>query len=161
MTDVPTIPALTIHQPFAELIAMGAKKIETRGWHAPPAVIGRRIAIHAGLAKTSLHLCDTPPFDQFIHDPERLPFGAVVATAVLARCTPMEQAAIDQLEEQYPQEHQFGFYALGRFAFVLRHPIRLPEPVPVRGRQGFFNVPRHELGLPDPKPLPVQEAVSA
>ena len=43
-----TIPALTVWQPWATLIALGAKPYEFRGWHAPASIIGRRIGIHAG-----------------------------------------------------------------------------------------------------------------
>ncbi len=40
--------ALTIWQPWATLIAVGAKPYEFRSWAAPRWVIGKRIAIHAG-----------------------------------------------------------------------------------------------------------------
>ena len=40
--------AITLHQPFASLIANGTKTIETRSWAPPKALIGQRIAIHAG-----------------------------------------------------------------------------------------------------------------
>lgn len=40
--------ALTLHQPYASLIARGVKTIETRTWPAPAGLIGERIAIHAG-----------------------------------------------------------------------------------------------------------------
>ena len=40
--------ALTLHQPWASLIAEGPKTVETRSWSAPAWVIGQRIAIHAG-----------------------------------------------------------------------------------------------------------------
>lgn len=40
--------ALTIWQPWASLIAIGAKPYEFRGWRPPCAIIGQRIAIHAG-----------------------------------------------------------------------------------------------------------------
>ncbi|WWT39816.1 hypothetical protein [Microcystis phage Mwe-JY25] len=40
--------ALTIWQPWASLIAIGAKPYEFRGWKPPRAIIGQRIAIHAG-----------------------------------------------------------------------------------------------------------------
>ncbi|HRE01606.1 MAG TPA: hypothetical protein PLV68_09920, partial [Ilumatobacteraceae bacterium] len=38
---------LTLHQPFATLVGLGQKLIETRGQAAPRSVIGQRIAIHA------------------------------------------------------------------------------------------------------------------
>lgn len=40
--------AITIWQPWASLIAEGFKPYEFRGWKAPDALIGQRIAIHAG-----------------------------------------------------------------------------------------------------------------
>lgn len=42
-----TLPALTVWQPWATLIAIGAKPYEFRKWRAPKAHRGRRIAIHA------------------------------------------------------------------------------------------------------------------
>ena len=40
--------ALTLHQPWASLIADGRKTIETRSWPPPRTLVGERIAIHAG-----------------------------------------------------------------------------------------------------------------
>lgn len=40
--------ALTIWQPWATLIAIGAKPYEFRGWQPPKWLIGKRLAIHAG-----------------------------------------------------------------------------------------------------------------
>lgn len=40
--------ALTVWQPWASLIAIGAKPYEFRGWKPPRNLIGQRIAIHAG-----------------------------------------------------------------------------------------------------------------
>lgn len=40
--------ALTIWQPWASLIAIGAKPYEFRGWRPPRTIISQRIAIHAG-----------------------------------------------------------------------------------------------------------------
>ena len=42
--------AITLHQPFASLIANGTKTIETRSWAPPQGLIGERIAIHAAKA---------------------------------------------------------------------------------------------------------------
>lgn len=39
---------ITIWQPWASLIAIGAKPYEFRGWAAPKGLIGKRIGIHAG-----------------------------------------------------------------------------------------------------------------
>jgi hypothetical protein len=39
--------AISLWQPWASLIACGAKRYETRSWHPPPALIGQFVAIHA------------------------------------------------------------------------------------------------------------------
>ena len=39
--------AITLWQPWASLVALQIKTIETRSWPAPKALIGQRIAIHA------------------------------------------------------------------------------------------------------------------
>ena len=43
--------ALTLDQPWVQLMAWGLKNIETRSWPAPRILIGQRIAIHAGKRK--------------------------------------------------------------------------------------------------------------
>ena len=109
--------ALTIRQPWAQLIALGVKTIETRSWRAPKALIGQTIAIHAGLAKPesdwpksitdyTMWLDEfgerflqrywytdeqTPGADVWPlgYEDWPLPLGAIVATATLADCLPM------------------------------------------------------------------------
>ena len=50
--------AISLHQPWASLIAVGIKTIETRSWAPPKALIGQRIAIHA--AKKTISIQDIP-----------------------------------------------------------------------------------------------------
>lgn len=52
------IPAITIHQPWATLIAIGAKRWETRSRPAPAKHIGQRIAIHAAARRPDPHVLD-------------------------------------------------------------------------------------------------------
>lgn len=40
--------AITVHQPWASLIAIGEKNVENRDWHPPDGLLGSWIAIHAG-----------------------------------------------------------------------------------------------------------------
>jgi len=46
--------ALTIWQPWASLIMIGAKPYEFRGWPAPVRIIGQRLGIHAGARQPQL-----------------------------------------------------------------------------------------------------------
>jgi hypothetical protein len=142
---------ISLWQPWATLVAVGAKRIETRHWPAPATLVGQRIGIHA--AKTTAHLaiCGEWPFNEHIPDPRALPLGAVVATAVLARCREITSEGAALLEERDRQEAAFGLYAPGRFAWVLRDVVALEQPVPFRGSQGFFDVPDEALGFERPQ----------
>lgn len=136
--------ALTLHQPFATLIALEAKRVETRGWPAPAWLPGQRIAIHAGKGTDYLPLIHAEPFAAALaglglETGALLPMGAVVCTAVLDRCTMMTPAAIAVLEADNPVEHAFGHYEPGRFAWVLRDVQVFAEPIPARGYQKVWN----------------------
>lgn len=131
--------ALSLWQPWASLIAIGAKRIETRHWSAPRSLWGQRIAIHAAKRGSELWLLEEWPFSEY--DLEPLPLGAIVATAVIARCTEITELGAAELEHEHPHEYAFGNYEPGRFAWVLRDVERLAEPIPFRGAQGFFDVP--------------------
>ena len=87
--------ALTLHQPWASLVALGVKTIETRSWPAPASLIGQPLAIHAGLTKADWR---DPVWGPLIEPGTAcvlrvgirpLPLGAVVATCRLAACVPM------------------------------------------------------------------------
>lgn len=149
--------AIGLWQPWATLVAIGAKRIETRHWHAPLGLLGERIAIHATKAgppkyeERELYLVEEhfaaalAPALGCGTDPEAimraLPRGAIVCTAVLARCTEITAARTAQLERTQPAEFAFGDYTPGRFAWVLDDVRPVAPPMPVRGGQGFFEAP--------------------
>ena len=77
--------AITIHQPWASLIAHGVKTIETRSWRTH---YRGRIAIHAAARKPSTR---ADRHYRWWEDRYKWigPLGAVVATAQLVDCVPM------------------------------------------------------------------------
>jgi hypothetical protein len=56
------VKALPLWQPWASLVEVGAKRIETRHWPAPAALLGQRIAIHATKTPAHLAIGGTEPF---------------------------------------------------------------------------------------------------
>ncbi len=142
--------ALTITQPWASLVACGAKRIETRSWmtsHRGP------LAIHA--AKTypreAQDLGRSSMVRRCLADqPLTLPLGVVIATCVLLDCAPTElmkwappELPTDCLMGKWPlgfemadpaQEYCFGNYEPNRFAWLLGSIERLPEPDPAVGK---------------------------
>lgn len=131
--------AITIWQPWASLIAQGAKRFETRSW--APAHRGP-IAIHAGTHWTRdiRFLCLTEPyqsclFSAGIESLDQIPRGAVIATAELVECHRVESIR-SRLSEQ---ERTFGDYTNGRFAWELANVAVLDEPVRTSGAQQLWN----------------------
>ncbi len=129
------IKAITVHQPWAELIALGAKRLETRSWN--PKWRGT-LVIHAG--KTLL----VDGFDRVflsllrdvgIHDLRKLPLGAAVAVCEL-RAVYRTEEVIDRIDER---ERKFGNYGPGRAAWHLVNVRPLLPPIPVKGQQGLWD----------------------
>jgi hypothetical protein len=122
------IRAISLYQPWASLIALGAKKFETRSWYT---AYRGPLAIHAGKNPNYLALVyDTPEFMNAFdgRPPESLPLGAFVCTCTLADCLQAETVPPDA----------FGDYAPGRWAWSLKDVLILPEPIHARGQQGFW-----------------------
>jgi hypothetical protein len=67
-----------------------------------------------------------------------LPRGMVVATCVVADCRQIDprdpQPALDWFRANAaPPDQQSGDYTLGRYMWLLRDVVALPEPLPARG----------------------------
>lgn len=144
--------AITLHQPFASLIAFGEKTIETRSWRAG---YTGRIAIHAGkLSQDRAEECLDEPYRSLLvkHGVKTigdLPWGAVIATANLVGCQRMDADWIDAMVRERWGEVKLGYYAPGRYGWVLADIEPLQVPVPARGHQGLWDwdPPKRHYGL--------------
>lgn len=122
--------ALTLHQPYASLIAVRMKPWETRGRrtsHRGP------IAIHAGLVCRSGFaddLADELREEFGVDWAGSLPRGAVVAIGVLTDCVPAERVP--------EEERRWGDFAPGRFAWRIEEVRALHPVVPARGFQNLW-----------------------
>lgn len=133
--------AISLHQPYATACFARAKDgeilktVETRHW---PTQVRGPLAIHAAKRWTREEAEDWPRFARFYRDwPEDPPLGAIIGVVQLVDCIPTERL-VDQITAR---EAEWGNYGPKRFAWVLDHPRRLPQPMPCRGFQGFFDVP--------------------
>lgn len=134
--------ALSLWQPWATLIAVGAKQIETRHWS-----VGYRgwLAIHAAKKSSPQlrELAHSWPFAEYlepwVHEHGPLPLGAIVAVARLDGCLEAD-VALDTVSSS-PHELEFGHYGPGRVGWVLRGVVALPRPVPCNGEQGLWVPP--------------------
>lgn len=132
--------ALTIHQPWASLIAYGHKRYETRSWATS---YRGPIAIHAGKSLAPIRELEesdrrlvwrmrTKLYGQAL---DTLPFGAIVAIGELVACSSTLGGMI-VLEEN---ERAFGNFSAGRYAWEIVNVNPLREPIPARGAQGLWD----------------------
>jgi hypothetical protein len=135
--------AISLHQPWATAVAIGAKKFETRSWstsHLGP------LTIHAAKKKSKSQrqmfalFMEHDVISLYFRDAgittfEQLPFGALIATTNVNFC------ATTNLLKPDPTEALLGDFSEDRYAWRLEDPKRFEKPVPYKGHQGFFNVP--------------------
>lgn len=151
---------LTLTQPWASLVAIGAKKIETRSWSTS---YRGPLAIHAakGMPTSAVECCVSEPFLSVLQaagfmPPEFpldrpydvmawFPRGKVVAVCGLVDCLPIKiysigDSAINGTSYPLPAEPErsFGDYSVGRFAWLLADIRALPTPIPAKGALGLW-----------------------
>jgi hypothetical protein len=127
-------PALSLRQPWAELIVSGRKPIEVRAWERD---YRGRIWIHA--AKHVDEVLDAR-FD--IRNPYR---GGFIGSAELTSIEPFDAESWEAWRKYHLDA---GPFRPGLFAWVLASPRRLASPVRARGNVGLYDLdPELHAGL--------------
>lgn len=125
--------ALSIKQPWVELILRGRKTIETRNWRPP---VRGPIWLHASKA------VDQNAVQRFGFAPETLPLGCLVGTATLYDVRRYEDGL--EFAADYGRHLvDTGTHLWVSFGLILRDVSRI-TPVPCRGKLGFFE-PEQEV----------------
>ena len=130
-----TIKTITLWQPWASLVAHGAKHYETRSWSTN---YRGWLAIHAAKRKPEGFTVAAQVLAEVGYTSwGEMPTGAVVAVARLSDVNSTDDRAfIESLSEQ---ERAFGDYSPGRYAWKLEDARRLEEPIAVAGKQGLWD----------------------
>jgi hypothetical protein len=156
MIRPPPLPALTVHQPYAHLIAIGVKPVENRDWPPPLKLVGKYLAVHAGKK------VDVPAYEQLSRDrpalwvrpplprPEEMVLGAIVAVARVAGAVLVEGAAdglrvntvriLGPVPAEVARDLGASQWSLGPWLWVLEDVVQLPRPVPISGAQKIWTV---------------------
>ena len=147
--------ALSLWDPWGTLVAIGAKRYETRSWptrHRGPLAIHvaaswkpesadaiNHPVICATLAKAGINtpwMLDGSPVSA--RDAKRyFPLGSIIAVIDLLACIRMT----DKINPPPAPEVAFGDFTFGRYAWRLADVRRLPEPIPCRGSRGLWDLP--------------------
>jgi len=149
---------LTLTQPWATLVAIGAKRIETRSWYTMfrgPLLIHAAAGLGLGGRREMIARCRSDYFDKALESAgywpvsaiDALPYGAIVAATELRGCFRIERDprtgrevyrdARTLVDVGLP-EVAFGDYTPGRFAWLLTDVRRLPTPIPAKGALGLW-----------------------
>ena len=118
--------AISLIQPWASLIALGHKRIETRSWSTN---YSGALAIHASKGFPGWAKAFAAEERELGRLPDKLPRGAIVAVAQLVDVRKTEELAL----EISGLERRLGDYSFGRFGFVFKEICPLSEPVSCRG----------------------------
>lgn len=129
--------ALTLWQPWATLVVLGAKVFETRSWNTK---YRGELFIHAGKRFDYQHrkLAESYPFNQYIKNVDDLPLGKVIGRVELIATYTSQQAGFgdDTMKpvlpsvlgrEQAAIEWQFGDYSPGRYAWQFKNAVPFQE----------------------------------
>lgn len=137
--------ALTLTQPWATLVAIGAKTIETRDWGTN--YRGELLITAAKkFPQDCRELSVTSPFNETL-GVETLHTGKAVAVVDLIASFPFTQTTAEYVRRRSAKgilplhEGDFGDYGVDRFGFLFDNIRRLPAPIPVRGMLGIWTVP--------------------
>ena len=130
--------ALSLLQPWASLVVIGAKKIETRGWQTKHR---GKLLIHASRGKAGSIFASESPFKKYIQDFTKLPFGAIIGKVTLTDIIRTEELFLDDTEMNRltMEEKAFGDYSSGRYAWILEEPVQFEEPIPARGSLSLWD----------------------
>lgn len=137
---MPRIVCLSMTQPWASLVAIGAKHIETRSWSTQYRGL---IAIHAskGFPKDAKELAlEDHMFVEAlekggIYGLDDLPLGAIIAVGKLDDVQPTSIFRGMGIGER---ERHFGDFGPGRFGWMLSAVHALEEPIPAKGSLGLW-----------------------
>lgn len=128
---------LTLQQPWASLVIIGAKKWETRGWKPSVAMLHilreDGLLIHASQKFDRQHqnLLTYPPFKQYFPDWEALPLGAILGYVNMGRVITTSQWVEEN--PNFPDEQAFGNYSSGRWAWQFTKAVQWEFPIQAKG----------------------------
>ena len=135
MIEVNEMKALSLTQPYAELMKKGIKTIDTRSWKTN---YRGPVYIHASataIPKTSRDNVDL----MTLISGKTLDYGCIICSCELVDCIKMTEEYVDEIRIYHYKEYLSGVYAPGRYAWVFKNIQILEQPIPVKGHLGLWD----------------------
>lgn len=143
---VKNLKVITLIQPWATLIALGEKKIETRSWKT---FYRGPLLIHAG-KNIDKYACEEyyikGTLQEHGYSLNNLPTGSIIAKVDLIDCIEINQgtdpiyrrANLINGTKIEGNEYSFGDYTPGRYAWKLDNVQILKQPIPAKGKLNLW-----------------------
>lgn len=127
------VKVLSIKEPYASLIMMNIKKIETRSFKTN---YRGELYIHASLSKSN----QNSELSKLISPM----YGEIICKCSLVDCVLMTDEFIENLKKENPMEYKCGHYEVGRYAWILED-IKIIKPIKAKGKLGIWNFYENNL----------------
>lgn len=145
--NIDNMKAITVIQPWASLLAEGAKLYETRSWKTN---YRGEILIHAGKKDPLFGIsamsdeawadaCIALGIHGTVNRFEYLPTGAIIGKARLVNCIEITPGFSERMRRDFPTEYSFGDFTPGRYAWAMKDAEAFDEPIWLSGKQGLWN----------------------
>lgn len=130
--------AITLHQPWASLVVIGAKRYETRPWqtrHRGPLLIHAA----AGSPRYAERVMDEDIAVRLVMQKWDLDRDDMIRGAILGQVEVVTMVATDELNSFISgSEVAVGDWTSGRWAWELSNPQQFEKPVPAKGAQSLW-----------------------
>jgi len=121
------VKVLSIREPYASLIKMKIKTIETRSFKTN---YRGELYIHASLSKSNV--------DDELSKLVMPMYGKIICKCKLVDCVLMTENYVKEIKEKTPMEYKCGLYEAGRYAWILESVEEI-DAIKAKGKLGIWN----------------------
>lgn len=121
------VKVLSIREPYASLIKMKIKTIETRSFKTN---YRGELYIHASLSKSNV--------DDELSKLVMPMYGKIICKCKLVDCVLMTENYVKEIKEKIPMEYKCGLYEAGRYAWILESVEEI-DAIEAKGKLGIWN----------------------
>ena len=126
---------LSLTEPFATLIKIRKKFVETRSWSTK---YRGELYIHASMTK--MKKCDSENKELMsLIENISLNYGDIICKCKLVDCIYMTKEYVEDMKKNNYQEYICGIYEEGRYAWILDDIQILEKPIKAKGQLGIWN----------------------
>lgn len=125
---------LSLTEPYATLIKIGKKKIETRSWKTS---YRGKLYIHASSTKIPKEYKNNTELMSLVNV-NNLNYGHIICSCDLVDCIEMTDEFIEKVKKN-SDEYVSGIYAKGRYAWILKNVDIIKKPIEAKGHLGIWN----------------------